>query len=104
MHLRVSKPPHANALALIQPDALTIGIQENQSRGWDNALPGLLVRLTLEKALSGVIALVMVEDLSFTVRLSQEQIAEMGLYPGRKVWVRFQAKNIKWHNANLTNR
>lgn len=95
--IRVSAPPRDDMAAVVDPTVVSVTSSEPGDAGGDNVLFGTLSRLSLEKASGDVLATVAVDDLTFTVRLSQSRIrGGPPLYPGGKVWMTFDSRSVKW--------
>lgn len=94
--LRVAAPPREDAVAVIAPRYLTIAVQGAERSGRDNALAGLLANLTYHKRTEEILARVVIDDLTLTAQVRQQQIQTQALYPGQKVWIVFDADAVKW--------
>jgi hypothetical protein len=62
----------------------------------DCTLSGTITRLALEKASGEVRASILVAGVPLTVVLSQQQIREQALYPGRRVSLAYHWPSIRW--------
>jgi hypothetical protein len=59
-------------------------------------LSGLITRLALEKASGAIVASVLIANLPFTAALTETQVRENGLYPGRTVALCYNLESVKW--------
>jgi tungstate transport system ATP-binding protein len=92
----VQRPPEALAAAVIDHAAIVQADQplpngENQGR-----LSGLITRLALEKASGDIIGSVLVANIPFTTALTEKQVVENGLYPGRRVHLLYDVRSVRW--------
>jgi tungstate transport system ATP-binding protein len=94
--LRVPRPPSALAAAVIEnvdvvPWDGPISGQQGQV-----VLSGLITRLALEKASGSIVVSVLVANIPFTAALSEQQVRDHALYPGRRVAVCYGIDSVKW--------
>jgi tungstate transport system ATP-binding protein len=94
--LLVPRPPEALAAAVIEnvtimPQAEPAFIPVGQV-----ALSGLITRLALEKASGSIVVSVLVANIPFTGTLTEHQVCDHALYPGRKVAIRYNIDSVKW--------
>jgi hypothetical protein len=59
-------------------------------------LSGLITRLALEKASGSIVVSVLVANLPFTATLTEHQVRDHALYPGRMVAIRYNLNSVKW--------
>jgi hypothetical protein len=59
-------------------------------------LSGLITRLALEKASGSIVVSVLVANIPFTGTLTERQVSDHALYPGRKVSIRYSVDSVKW--------
>jgi tungstate transport system ATP-binding protein len=95
--LRVPRPPSGDAVAVI----MNIRVMNAEGRPPARAptsrdLIGVISRLALEKASGNVRASVLVAGIPFTVVLSQHQVRELELYPGREVRLAYDWSEVRW--------
>ena len=94
--LRVSKPPGPDAMALIEPISVTRATDAKVSGFGSNVLKGIISGLTLEKTQAEIVATVLIGNLPFTLKLSQEKIRQENLYPGQRVYLYYTPDSVKW--------
>lgn len=92
----VQKPPEAISAAVIDHAAIVpadrlLPSGENQVR-----LSGLITRLALEKASGDIVGSVLVANIPFTTTLTEKEVVESGLYPGRRVHLLYDVRNVRW--------
>jgi tungstate transport system ATP-binding protein len=94
--LLVPKPPEALGAAVIEnvtivPQAEAVSVTAGQV-----ALSGLITRLALEKASGSIVVSVLAANLPFTATLTEPQVRDQALYPGRAVTIRYSFDSVKW--------
>lgn len=92
----VPKPPEALSAAVIAnahiaPEAAAKGGSAGQI-----TLSGQITRLALEKASGAIVASVLVANLPFTGILTERQVCEHALYPGRMACICYPIDSVKW--------
>jgi tungstate transport system ATP-binding protein len=92
----VPKPPEALAAAVIEnahiePEDSADGGSTGQVK-----LSGQVTRLALEKASGDIVASLLVANLPFTGILSERQVGEHALYPGRMARICYHIDSVKW--------
>ncbi len=92
----VQKPPEPHSAAVIDrawvaPAGQPAAEGENRVR-----LSGLITRLALEKASGEIVGSVLVANLPFTTTLTERQVSENGLYPGRRVNLFYDLHSVRW--------
>jgi len=94
--LLVPKPPEALAAAVIEN--VTIMQQAEPVAGTAGlvALSGMITRLALEKASGSIVVSVLVANLPFTATLTERQVRDHALYPGRMIAIRYSLDSVKW--------
>jgi tungstate transport system ATP-binding protein len=92
----VPKPPEALAAAVIENAGILLADGPAADGTGQVALSGLITRLALEKASGSIVASVLVANLPFTATLTERQVREHALYPGRKVAVSYKRDSVKW--------
>ncbi|MBT8764448.1 energy-coupling factor ABC transporter ATP-binding protein [Desulfohalobiaceae bacterium Ax17] len=94
----IVSPPSSKEkdVAIIDPDAVTLIWDRPEADPENNVLACTLGRLSLEKSTGDILATLILDELSFTARLSQEQVRQTSLYPGRKVWISFSPHSVRW--------
>jgi tungstate transport system ATP-binding protein len=94
--LLVPKPPAPTAAAVVEHAAIVLPPGPDGDGAGLVTLSGLITRLALEKASGAIVASVLVANLPFTAALSEEQVRENGLYPGRTVALYYNFDSVKW--------
>jgi len=95
-HLLVPKPPQALAAAVIENVTITPQVEAAAGAEGQIALSGQITRLALEKASGSIVASVLVANIPFTGTLTERQVCDHSLYPGRMVSIRYQIDSVKW--------
>ncbi len=93
----VPQPPHENAVAAFDPASICINLQEDTGIDSTYSLHGIVSRLILEQSTRKIIATIIVDNLPFTVKLPQDQVHNLNLYPGRKVIINYNSQAVTWH-------
>ena len=94
--LRVSEPPGPDAMALIEPISVTRATDAKVNGFGANVLKGIVSRLTLEKTHTEIEATILIGNLPFTLKLSQEKTRQENLYPGQKVNLYYHPNAVTW--------
>ena len=94
--LLVPKPPQALAAAVIENVTITPQVEPITGAAGQIALSGLITRLALEKASGSIVVSVLVANIPFTGTLTERQVSDHALYPGRKVSIRYSVDSVKW--------
>lgn len=82
--------------AVIRKKHISIEPDKHPGNDRDNQLSGHIVSMLLEKKSGHIMTAVSIHDLSFTLRLVPDQISRLGLFPGKKVILRFNPDNVEW--------
>ena len=93
--LPVPQPPDSNSAALIANAVLLTSAGEATS----TALPtvsGIVTRLALDNSSGAVLVSISAGGLPFTVALEQQQLRQLGIYPGRTVSVCYNPADVTW--------
>jgi tungstate transport system ATP-binding protein len=92
----VQPPPESLSAAVI--DHVAIAPINQSFPGGDRRvrLSGLITRLALEKASGDIIGSVLVANLPFTTNLTENEVQDMGLYPGRRVHLLYDVNSVRW--------
>ena len=61
-----------------------------------NRLSGHITAMLLEKESNHVLVTVLVQDLSFVLKLAPDQISSLGLYPGKSITLGFLPDDVEW--------
>ena len=94
--LRVPKPPEALAAAVIENVTIIQQAEPVAGTAGQVALSGMITRLALEKASGSIVVSVLVANLPFTATLTEHQVRDHALYPGRMVAIRYSLDSVKW--------
>jgi tungstate transport system ATP-binding protein len=86
--LPVPPPPRPVSVALIADAALTASS--------DNTPCGVVTRLGLDPGTGAVLVTVHLGRLPFTVAVSQEEIARLGIFPGSRAGVSYDPGSVSW--------
>jgi len=92
--LQVSEPPNKEAAAVI--DVLSVSEGDSQKMNNDIILCGTVARLALERNTGQIFATIIVGTIPFTVGLTQQQMKERAMFPGKTVSIRYNPDQIKW--------
>jgi tungstate transport system ATP-binding protein len=93
----VPKPPEASAAAVIENARIAPEATPNGGApAGQITLSGQITRLALEKASGAIVASVLVANLPFTGTLTERQVCEHALYPGRIARVCYHIDSVKW--------
>jgi len=92
----VQPPPEGLSAAVI--DHVAIAPIDQSFPGGDRRvrLSGLITRLALEKASGEILGSVLVANLPFTTALTEKEVHEKELYPGRRVHLLYDVDSIRW--------
>jgi len=94
--LLVPKPPEALAAAVIENVTIMPQAEPVSGAAGQVTLSGLITRLALEKASGSIVVSVLVANLPFTATLTEHQVRNHELYPGRMVAIRYNLDSVKW--------
>jgi tungstate transport system ATP-binding protein len=82
--------------ALIKKKAITIGPYKNLMETGHNQLSGVITGMFFEKKQNRISANISINDLSFTLNFTSDQINELSLFPGKTVLLNFKTDDAKW--------
>ena len=94
--LLVPRPPESFAAAVIENVTIVPKAEPGSGPQGQIALSGLITRLALQKASGSIVVSVLVANIPFTGALSEGQVREHALYPGRRVAVCYRVDSVKW--------
>ena len=94
--IHLSEPPECDAAAVFKPTLLTSATDAAGKRSDIKILQGIVSRLTLEKTGSQIVATILVGNLPFTIKMSQQVIRQQNLYPGQKVKLQYFPESVQW--------
>ena len=92
--IRVPKPPHGDAVAII--DALSVKEDHSQKNPHNISLQGTVSQLSLDKNTGHVFATIIVGSHPFTVALTYQQIQAESIFPGKTILIQYNPNHIKW--------
>jgi tungstate transport system ATP-binding protein len=92
----VQPPPEVLSAAVIDHAVIVPVDQPAADRDRRVKLAGVITRLALEKASGDIIGSVLVANLPFTASLTEKEVHEMGLYPGRRVHLLYDVDSVRW--------
>ena len=93
----VLQPPHERAVAVFDPTSICISLKEDRRTDSTYTLHGIVSRLILEQCTQKIVATIIVDNLPFTVKLSQDQIHDLNIYPGQRVLINYNSQAVTWH-------
>jgi tungstate transport system ATP-binding protein len=96
--LFVPKPQEGKQVAVLDPARLKIALPGKDSLlTWNSkTLKGFVTRLFLERNADMVQIAIKVGELVLTLRLPQDRIASLKLYPGKEVNITYNPQEIEW--------
>jgi len=94
--LLVPKPPESLAAAVIENAGIMLPAGPVSDPAGQVTLSGLITRLALEKASGSIVVSVLVANIPFTGTLTEHQVRDHALYPGRMVAIRYNLDSVKW--------
>jgi len=89
-------PESGSTTAIIRKKDIGIDLTPQAPHSGLNQIKGGISAMMLEKKTGFVLATITCDDLSFTLRLTQDQIQQMGLAPGRQVVIKFMSGDVAW--------
>jgi tungstate transport system ATP-binding protein len=93
----VSKPSSQKmCTAIIRKKNIYLDLEKQPEQRMLNQLSGHINSMLLEKKKGYIMATVSIHDLSFVLRLIPDQISSLNLYPGKKVFLKFQSNDVEW--------
>ena len=93
----VTSVPNENSVAVINPGSVSVhtAIPDEEIRR-KNALPGTISALALQKRSGSVLVTAAVDSIYFHAELSDTEVRDRMLFPGRQAWVCFRPEDIRW--------
>jgi tungstate transport system ATP-binding protein len=95
-YLLVSAPPTVDAVAIIEKLSIDESIPEGPAEKGAMVLSGFVQRLTFEKHSGDIIVALLVGNLPFTIKLSQNQVRDGRIYPGRQLHIGYHPDSVRW--------
>jgi tungstate transport system ATP-binding protein len=92
----LSEPPEPEAVAIIEPTSITGATETKRDVSGTDILEGIVVRLTLEKTHAEIVATILIGNLPFTLKLSQQKTQQENLYPGQRVTLHYSPHSVTW--------
>jgi tungstate transport system ATP-binding protein len=93
--LPVPQPPGENSAALIANAVLRAGAGEATTIALP-AVSGIVTRLALDNSSGDVLVSISAGGVPFMVALEQQQLRQLGIYPGRTVSVCYNPADVTW--------
>ncbi len=93
-HLRIPEPPGPETPAVVEN--IILGETDRNPSPDQLHLKGVVSRLNLAQKTGRVFATVLVEKLSWTVPLTQEQVLHRSIYPGKTVTIQYRLDSMRW--------
>jgi tungstate transport system ATP-binding protein len=92
----ISPPPNHDAVAVLDPSHVEIKSDRPTGNSGLNVLNGTISQMIYENRSGGVIVNISVCNTFLTSRITHPLVQELGLHPGRTVWVSFKPASIRW--------
>lgn len=92
----LTAPHNKENKAVIRKSNILLNLEKSKDNNFTNQLSGHIASLLLEKKQSNIIATIIVNDFSFVLTLSADQISTLSLYPGKNVVIEFDHNDIEW--------
>ena len=89
------QPPGENSAALIANAVLRAGAGEATTIALP-AVSGIVTRLALDNSSGDVLVSISAGGVPFMVALEQQQLRQLGIYPGRTVSVCYNPADVTW--------
>lgn len=94
--LVVSKPPHEHAVAVFPRESLKIAMEEKTGQEGLHCMEGTVSRMTLEKNSGRILTAVRTGSVLMTIPLTEADIRNLHLYPGRTVPLHYDPLAVRW--------
>lgn len=94
--LLLKAPGQNEENALIRKKNIRIESFDQPFKDGINRLSGHITAMLLEKESNHVLVTVLVQDLSFVLKLAPYQISSLGLYPGKSITLGFLPDDVEW--------
>jgi tungstate transport system ATP-binding protein len=95
-YIHVSEPPAPDAVAIIEPTSIVSAAGTPPADPDVRLLKGTISRLALEKTSGEIVVTLLIGNLPFTVKSSQQKIQQEDLYPGQRVVLYYQPNGVNW--------
>jgi len=92
----VTAAPNEESVAVINPGSVSIHTDTSTEEVQKNALLGTISALALQKRSGKVLVTVAVDSIYFHAELSDNEVRDRMLFPGRHAWVCFHPRDISW--------
>jgi len=89
-------PPHSEATGILDPSDIIIALEPPMEVSAQNILPGRISRMTAQGKERAIIVEVIVADIPLSCRVTRQGARQLGLLPGKEVWLVFKASSIRW--------
>lgn len=77
-------------------DGEHLNLPPDAAHGKINHLPGQITSMLLGKSSKGIMTEIRMGELSFILKLDQEQVENLKLYPGKKITLKFSSDDVEW--------
>lgn len=94
--LILKAPDQDKEMAVIRKKNIRIETPDQPFQDGINRLCGNIADMLLEKSSGHIMTTVFVQDLSFILKLTPDQIGNLGLYPGKKITLGFFPDDVEW--------
>ncbi len=84
------------ATAVIRKSDIKIVLKKTRDSKNDNQLPGVIVSMLLNKKKGDIMVTVIVSELTFVASIMPDHAENLGLYPGRNVFIKFNSNSVQW--------
>lgn len=92
----VPAPPAPEAVAIIAQLSFSDATPPNPTGTGAVVLSGIISRLTLEKPTGDIVATVLIGNLPITVKLSQKQMRDGRIFPGKQLYICYDPDSVRW--------
>ena len=92
----VPKPPEDTAVAIISPTYFSSAKSVKPENSNTHFLEGTISRLILEKKAGDIEVTILIGNLPFTFKVSQQQVQNENLFPGRNIFVQYDSDTVTW--------
>jgi tungstate transport system ATP-binding protein len=93
----ILKQPAGNAkMAVIQKKKTALDLEKHSETDGLNQVKGQIMSMSFEKKRNRILIKIAIEDLEFELRLLQERVDMLRLYPGKTVFISFHPQDVDW--------
>jgi len=94
--LLLKAPGQNEENAVVRKENIRIESLEQPFKDGINRMSGHISAMLLERESNHVLVTVLVQDLSFVLKLSPDRIGSLGLYPGKTITLGFLPEDVEW--------